>query len=210
MNLRRSSVFLDFDGTISTLDTGQYLLERLGTGDWRRYDALYDAGEIGSRDCLIAQLAMLPKDALLLRDTARQIPLDEGFDDLIAFLRESEAEISIVSDGFGFHVHERCPGHTIITNDGDPATGTITFPNARPDCVCARCGTCKRAPILEAQQRGRFTVMIGDGTSDRYAAQGADLVFAKEGLERWCAANEVAFTPYTTLHDVLSVLRGVG
>ena len=45
-------------------------------------------------------------------------------------------------------------------------------------------------------------MLVGDGTSDRKAALLADVVFAKDGLARWCGANGVAFEPFTTLADV--------
>ena len=55
-------MFLDFDGTISTGDVGVHLLERLGADGWRAVDAEYDAGEIGSRVCLLDEWDLLPHD----------------------------------------------------------------------------------------------------------------------------------------------------
>ena len=50
--------------------------------------------------------------------------------------------------------------------------------------------------------RGRDTVLVGDGTSDRKAALLADVVFAKGSLAEWCAASGVPYVPFTTLDDV--------
>ena len=55
VDLSAVSVFLDFDGTITTADTGVHLLERLATDDWRAVDDEYGAGAIGSREALSRQ-----------------------------------------------------------------------------------------------------------------------------------------------------------
>ena len=60
----------------------------------------------------------------------------------------------------------------------------ITFPGGHPACFV--CGTCKRERVRAHQAGGRVVVFVGDGTSDRYAAHHADVVFANGSLERWC------------------------
>jgi 2-hydroxy-3-keto-5-methylthiopentenyl-1-phosphate phosphatase len=116
--------------------------------------------------------------------------------------------VSIVSDGFGFYAAEEC-GHLgipILTNAVDWEAGRLEFPNEDRCCACSSCGTCKQAPIKDARHRGRTTVMVGDGTSDRKAALLAEVVFAKGPLARWCAANRVEFVPFETLGDVRATL----
>ncbi len=110
----------------------------------------------------------------------------------------------MVSDGFGFYVHERL-GHLgvpIVTNDVDWTTGALVFPNEDRCCACSSCGTCKQAPIKDAKRQGRTTVLVGDGASDQKAALLADVLFAKDGLAQWCTRNDVAFRPFETLGDV--------
>jgi len=208
--LADTSVFLDFDGTISRSDVGVHLLERLGKPGWREIDGEYDSGGIGSRVCLLDEWDLLPHDPDRLRSVAGEVPLDPGLDGLVAGLRAAGAEVSIVSDGFGFYATERCAhlGIPVLTNAVDWATGTLVFPNEDRCCACSSCGTCKQAPIKDARHRGRATVMVGDGTSDRKAALLADLVIAKGGLAKWCAANGVPFSPFETLADVRTVLFG--
>ena len=89
-----------------------------------------------------------------------------------------------------------------MTNAVDWELGRLEFPNEDRCCACSSCGTCKQAPIKDAGRRGRATVMVGDGTSDRKAALLADVVFAKGALARWCAANAVPFHPFETLAEV--------
>lgn len=210
LDLSRAAVFLDYDGTISTRDTGVALLERFAPPAWREIDDEYVRGEIGSRVCLLDEWDLLPKDEDQLRAVAAEVPLDPGLEDLVAALRAAGAEIAVVSDGFGFYVHERLAHLTllIVTNDVDWSTGELAFPNADRCCACSSCGTCKQAPIKDAKHRGRTTVMVGDGASDQKAALVADVLFAKDGLARWCDQAGVAYRPFTTLADVHAELFG--
>ena len=136
--------------------------------------------------------------------------MDPEVDSLVRALVDVGAEVAIVSDGFGFNVHEQLGylGIPILTNEVDWSTGALEFPNGDPSCACASCGTCKRAPIEAAAARGRQTVLVGDGVSDRRAAVVADVVFAKDGLARWCAEETVPFYPFETLAEVRIGLFG--
>jgi HAD superfamily phosphoserine phosphatase-like hydrolase len=208
LDLGATSVFLDFDGTISTHDVGVHLLERLADPSWRDVSAEYDAGTIGSRVCNLEEWDLLPAEPELLRRVAAEVPLDPGLDGLVAGLVDAGAEVSVVSDGFGFYARDACAhlGIPVLTNAVDWATGRLEFPHEDRCCACSSCGTCKQAPIKDARHRGRVTVLVGDGTSDRKAALLADLVVAKGGLARWCSANAVPFVPFATLDDVHRVL----
>ena len=90
----------------------------------------------------------------------------------------------------------------MLTNSVDFATGELMFPHEDRCCPCSTCGVCKQAPIKDARHRGRDTVLVGDGISDRKAALLADVVFAKGSLAEWCVANGVPYVPFSTLDDV--------
>jgi 2,3-diketo-5-methylthio-1-phosphopentane phosphatase len=202
--LARAHVFFDFDGTLTRTDVGMHLLDRLGDPEWRRLEAQYERGAIGSRECTVGQWALLPRDRVLLETTAAEVPLDPGFVPLLDALRASGARVTVVSDGFGFHVTDRLAplGVEVLTNAVDWSTGELQFPNADRCCPCSTCGTCKQAPLRDARADGRVTVFVGDGTSDRKAALLADVLFAKGGLAAWCDAHDVDFTLFETLADV--------
>jgi 2-hydroxy-3-keto-5-methylthiopentenyl-1-phosphate phosphatase len=132
------------------------------------------------------------------------VPIDPGAAPLVVALRAEGADVVVVSDGFGLPVDEfaREVGVPVFTNAVDWATGRLEFPNEDRCCACSSCGTCKQAPIKDARHRGRATVLVGDGASDRKAALLADVVFAKDGLAAWCAMNTVEFIAFETLDDV--------
>jgi 2,3-diketo-5-methylthio-1-phosphopentane phosphatase len=212
LDLARAAVFLDFDGTLSTADVGVHLLERLAPPEWHVAEAAYDAGEIGSRACLVDEWALLPREPARLRAVAAEVALDPAGPGLVRGLRAAGAEVTVLSDGFGFYVHELLAEPLagldvrIVTNAVDWETFGLEFPNADGTCTCAACGTCKPAAIRDARHRGRTTVMVGDGTSDRMAARAADVVFATGPLADWCGTSGVPCTPFATLADVHAAL----
>jgi 2,3-diketo-5-methylthio-1-phosphopentane phosphatase len=210
LDLARAAVFLDFDGTISTADVGVHVLERLGADGWRAVDAEYDQGLIGSRVCLLDEWDLLVPDEDRMREVAGEVPLDPDFAPLVADLAAAGAEVAIVSDGFGFYVHDACARAgvdvAVYTNAVDWVTGRLEFPHEDRCCPCTSCGVCKQAPVKGAARRGRTTVLVGDGTSDRKAALLADVVFAKGALARWCAMNGVPHLPFARLADVRAAL----
>lgn len=210
LDLAGTSVFLDFDGTISTQDVGVYLLERFAAPEWREIDERFVRGEIDSRECLIDEWELVTPDERAMRAAAREVPIDPGFGPLVLALRAAGAEVSVVSDGFGFYVDEIAAPYDlpVFTNSIDWTTGEIEFPHTDRCCPCTSCGVCKQAPIKDAASRGRTTVLVGDGASDRKAALLADVVFAKDALEDFCRRAGIAYRPFTTLADVHRTLLG--
>src|SRR5437868_1797841 len=147
-DLSTTSVFLDFDGTVTAADTGVHLLARLAPDEWRAIDADFVAGRIGSRECLVQEWTLLPRDEGMLRSTVREVAVDPAFGPLVDGLRAAGAEVTVVSDGFGFYAVEvgAAFGVDVITNDVDFESGEMTFPNLDRCCPCSSCGTCKQAP----------------------------------------------------------------
>jgi 2,3-diketo-5-methylthio-1-phosphopentane phosphatase len=204
-DLSTTTVFLDFDGTVTTVDSGVHLLSRLVDETvWRPVDDAYVRGEVGSRECLVREWAMLPRDEALIRAVADDVVVDPGFEPLVSSLRDAGAEVVVVSDGFGFLAREVCArvGVDCVTNDVDWSTFALTFPNEDRCCPCSTCGTCKQAPIKAARARGRRTVLVGDGASDRKAAVLVDSLFAKDGLAYWCDDAGVPYEWFDCLDDV--------
>ena len=211
LDLAGASVFFDFDGTISTRDIGVHLLERLAVGDWRAIGDRFASGEIGSRECMEKEWACIPDtvDAQTRHAVAAEVPLDPAFGPLVTSLRAAGAEVTVVSDGFGFYVHDLVApfGVPVFTNDVDFTTNAIQYPYADARCdACGACGTCKPAVLQEAADRGRSTIFVGDGISDRHAARVADVLFATKGLAEWCRDEGIAYRWFATLADVAGVL----
>jgi 2,3-diketo-5-methylthio-1-phosphopentane phosphatase len=208
VDLTRASVFLDFDGTITTVDADVHLLDRLAPAAWREIDDEFQRGEIGSRVCLLDTWDLLEPDEATMRSVYREVPIDPDTRALLDALRSAGADVMVVSDGFGLYAREVCVdlGVPVLTNDVDWTTGRLEFPHEDRCCACSSCGVCKQAPIKDAKYAGRTTVLVGDGASDYKAALLADVVFAKGTLAAWCARNGIDFVSFSTLRDVLDAL----
>jgi 2-hydroxy-3-keto-5-methylthiopentenyl-1-phosphate phosphatase len=204
------SFLIDYDGTISRVDVGDALLERYfsDTALLAAKDADYDAGLIGSRELMQWDMAVLPDDARLLRSTAASLPHDETFVAFAAAVHEAGAALEIVSDGLGFYVESNLAQLDVglaslpmATNDNRVAgPDGMSFPYGHPACFV--CGTCKRERVRAHQAGGRVVVFVGDGTSDRYAAHHADVVFAKGSLERWCRLAGWPYRPWDRFSEI--------
>lgn len=176
-------------------------------------DALYEAGRIGSRELIMWDMDVLPRDPELLRIAAAGMPQDDDFPGFVAAVRDRGAHVEVVSDGLGFYVRPNLAalGVTdvpVATNENlleDGGAG-MSFPYGHPSCFV--CGTCKRERVRLHQTAGRVVVFIGDGTSDRYAAAHADLVFAKDSLARICEEQGWAFVPWRRFADLIPQVGG--
>ncbi|MEY2398916.1 MAG: 2-hydroxy-3-keto-5-methylthiopentenyl-phosphate phosphatase [Actinomycetota bacterium] len=211
LDLSNTSVFFDFDGTITLDDVGVYLLEEFAADGWVELDEQYKAGALGSRECIELQWQCIPDSVneAERRAAAAQVAVDPAFHPLVERLQRGGAEVAVVSDGWGFYIADAIAPLDIpaFTNTIDFPTNTLVSPYRDPSCEgCGVCGTCKPAIVRAAAQRGRSTVFVGDGTSDRHAARVADIVFAKGALARWCAEERIAHTSFETLARVASVL----
>jgi 2-hydroxy-3-keto-5-methylthiopentenyl-1-phosphate phosphatase len=209
LDLAATSVFLDFDGTVTVEDTGVHVLRRLGRPEWVAVDAEYRSGLIGSREVLSREWPLVVGGLDAALEIAREVAVDAGFTPLVDALRLAGAEVTVVSDGFGFRASEVCEaaGVDVLTNRIDEVGGII-FPWQDRCCPCSTCGVCKQAPIKDARRRGRTTVLVGDGVSDRKAALLADVIYAKNDLADWCDDAGVDYRPFARLDDVQRSLVG--
>jgi 2-hydroxy-3-keto-5-methylthiopentenyl-1-phosphate phosphatase len=205
------SVLVDYDGTVSRQDVGTVLLAEhalVSQAVVAAKDADYDAGRSGSRDLMQWDMEVLPRDGALLRSFAAGIPQDETFAPFVAVLRAAGVAIEIVSDGLGFYVASNLArldpalaDLPVATNDNDvDGDGRLSFPYAHPACFV--CGTCKRERVRAHEAGGRVVVFIGDGSSDRYAAHHADIVWAKDALLAWGGATGRDFRAWDRFAEI--------
>ena len=207
---------VDFDGTASDEDVSYRLFERFGRPGWRELDAEFEREAIGSRECLLAQAALLDAEPQeLLAFVAGHFGLDPTFPAFVTWARGLEIPVSIASDGLGLHVAPMLRaagvdgvsvfGNELSFRNGAPA---FSFPYQHP--LCRTCGTCKMEVVTKRRADGPVA-FVGDGFSDRLGALYADVVFAKGHLAAYCDERTVPYVPWTTFDDVRRELeRGDG
>jgi len=200
------SILVDFDGTACLHDVAEHLLMRFGDPSWPSYDEAWARGEIGAREGIGAQAAMLdaPTDELL-GYALDHCPIDPTFSPFVRWVVGVDVPVTVVSDGFGFYIEPLLAaagidGIPVVTNTWHD--GVMTFPNGHGECV--GCGTCKMRAVLEAPGPVAF---VGEGDSDRFGALYADVVFAKDALVDWCRKDGVPFVPWTDFDAVRARLE---
>jgi len=202
-----AAIVIDFDGTASEEDVSYRLFQRFGLPGWRELDAEFEREAIGSRECLLAQAALLDaKPDEMLEFVAERFGLAPTFPAFVAWARDRGVALSIASDGLGFHVAPMLRaggvgGVDVFTNEFSSLEGSpaFSFPNEHP--LCRTCGTCKMEIVTRRRSQGPVA-FVGDGFSDRLGALYADVVFAKGHLAAFCQERGVPFVPWTTFDDV--------
>jgi 2-hydroxy-3-keto-5-methylthiopentenyl-1-phosphate phosphatase len=203
------AVLVDYDGTIALTDVSDTVMAEHVPGAWEAMAAVYDAGRMGSRRLMEAEMALVraPDAGAAMMATAAAQPHDPGLVPFVHRARSAGIPVEVVSDGFGFFIEPALArlgvgdlpvitARTTFENGG----ARIAFPNGHPTCFV--CGTCKRQRVRGHQAAGRAVVFIGDGESDRYAAGYADVVFAKRALIPICLAEGWPFIRWTEFAEI--------
>ena len=82
------------------------------------------------------------------------------------------------------------------------------FPHTNHGCKHG-CATCKPAIIRRLRKKQQAVVYVGDGLSDRFAVEEADVVFAKHELLAYCRKRGLACRRFETFGDVQRELAGI-
>lgn len=202
---------VDFDGTLSTSDSVDSMLETFAAPAWEDVEAEWLAGRITAVQCMQRQLRMVNAERSMLESFFRGIALDASFLSFYQHVRQF-SRVAIVSDGLDHAIHAAMksaafPELPVYANklhflsDGID----ISWPHKNAACSGGN-GVCKCSVANDLASDGECIVLIGDGKSDACLAGRADVVFAKGGLIDFCEANGIAHHRFQTFADVLEVV----
>ncbi|OAA48450.1 phosphoserine phosphatase [Metarhizium rileyi] len=215
--------FTDFDGTVTTADSNDYMTDNLGYGVEKRRQGNKDvlSGKLNFRDSFQEMLDSITTpyneciDILL-----KHITLDPGFKEFYDWSRENNVPIVILSGGMTPIIRallDKLLGPNwdiqIVSNDVRPREGkTINDKGGwriefHDDSIH---GHDKSIEIRKYSSLPDRPTMFyaGDGVSDLSAAKETDLLFAKAGkdLVTWCENENV---PFVTFKDWTSITQTV-
>jgi 2-hydroxy-3-keto-5-methylthiopentenyl-1-phosphate phosphatase len=206
-------LFLDFDGTITRRDAVDVILEAYADPEWLTFETEWRAGRIGSRDCLRAQMGLVRASRGQLDALLDEIEIDEGLIPLLEICAAHNIPAHIISDGFDYCIRRilsraRRVGALLrgsrVCASRLEARGQFwrtEFPFFQQTCGHG-CATCKPAVMRLLNPTNAPALFVGDGLSDRYAVDSADVVFAKNGLATFCNDNGIEHTSFRNLNDV--------
>jgi 2,3-diketo-5-methylthio-1-phosphopentane phosphatase len=206
------TLVVDFDGTVTEQDLLDEIAQTFGDGDvYREVDEGLDRGRLSLREVIRREFEPVraPLDEVVeyALENTRVRP---GFRELVERARAEGWRFVIVSSGF----HELI--EPILEREGVDVELRANRVDPRPEGWqvhwsygedCGTCGeSCKRATV-DALANGGEVVYVGDGYSDRCAAEDADRVFARRGLARWLEERGIPFEPFEDFHDVSRALE---
>ena len=211
---RQCQVWIDFDGTITRRDLLDDLIFSYSADDsWKEIERQWQAAEIGSRQCLEFEFALLRISDGELAKVLQAVEFDPGLGALMQLLDEFSIPRAILSDGIDTFIHNTLQRHGIsgvpvfsnaIERRGDRMA--LLCPLARPDCQSGA-AHCKCGSLQKTLQAPRRSIYIGDGRSDLCPARRCDVVFAKGALADAMQNENRPIIPFDSLLDVSHVLR---
>ena len=211
-------VFCDFDGTITQLDVTDQILAQLAHPSWREIEREWMLGLIGSRECLERQIALVDASAEELHTVIDAVAIDAEFTAFCKFARKKRLPLYILSDGFDYVVRRVLKGAGVDRHfrSGSNLFASAlrvegrrlapSFPHSPQPCAHG-CATCKAALIRRLREGRQPVIFVGDGMSDRFAVEVADVVFAKRHLLAHCRESGIACHPFETFKDVQVTLE---
>lgn len=210
-----AQVVLDFDGTITCRDVLDDLIQRYAANDsWKQIELQWQGGQIGSRECLSREFALLRISRADLERFLDTVDIDPGMATLLGVLRAHHVPVAILSDGIDFFINRILKQHGICgipvranTLRLENGQWTLACPWANQACTSGA-AHCKCASLEEISEPGRQIIYVGDGRSDLCPARTADVVFAKHVLARSLQSEGVPFLPYAGLDEIAAVLAG--
>ena len=201
------TIVVDFDGTVTKMD----LLDTIAGsfGDPAVYQEVEDGlhgGTMTLREVITREFRPVRRPLEeVVRWELENVELRPGFDEVVDLARERGWRLIIVSSGF-HELIEPILEHAgleveLHANrvDPDPEGWIVDW---RYDETCDICGeSCKRS-IVRRFGGDREIIYIGDGYSDRCAAEASDRVFATRGLAAYLAERGTDFEPFEDFHSV--------
>jgi 2-hydroxy-3-keto-5-methylthiopentenyl-1-phosphate phosphatase len=208
-------VWIDFDGTLVTPNVAIVLVEKFGKDGAavaKEVDRLLHEGKITLREAWEREVAILPSDRLdeMVEYACEHAPLRDGARELVTLLERHHVPTTVISGGVDFYIRPvleragiRWPflSDTLVRNAGGQLGVAHPFGHA----TCRLCGICKAQAVRSSP--GRTAVFIGDGSTDRYAAEVADVVFARHRLLTYCRSRNIPAREYEELGPVVEWLE---
>jgi 2,3-diketo-5-methylthio-1-phosphopentane phosphatase len=210
MKKRDFKIFVDFDGTITIEDVGDAIFSKFGETEKVNQtisDLLSD--KISSRQCwddLCDCVGSIKK--IELESFIDTLDIEPTFKSFVEFCSDQEIELYVLSDGFDFYIEKvfgkaglsgiKYYSNKLLVDDNGKLSASYPY----YDEGSPTSANCKKNHIIYHSSDEDYTVYIGDGNSDKDAAQYCDFIFAKKDLARFCSMERISFYPFNNFDEV--------
>jgi 2-hydroxy-3-keto-5-methylthiopentenyl-1-phosphate phosphatase len=205
--LSRRTLVLDFDGTVTQEDLLDTIASRFGDPVvYQEVEDGLDAGSMPLREVITREFEPVRKPLdEIVRWELENVNIRPGFRELVRLAEERGWRVVIVSSGF----HELI--EPILEREGVEVELHANRVDPRPEGWrvlwqyaddCESCGeSCKRSIVQEFAGDDEL-VYVGDGYSDRCAAEASDRVFATKGLAGYLDERGIPYERFDDFRDV--------
>ncbi|MFY9140308.1 MAG: HAD-IB family phosphatase, partial [Thermacetogeniaceae bacterium] len=138
--------FLDFDGTITKIDTCFLMVNTFAGDGWKEIDEQWERKEITTEECASLTFKLFRADLDDVRKLIETVEIDDYFMEFLDLCRKQGDDVYVLSDGYDliidmvfkrYGIEVPYYANRMIYEDGFQ----IACPYLNPDC--GQCGTCK-------------------------------------------------------------------
>lgn len=205
----KKTFFIDFDGTITKVDTCAAMVEAFARDGWEEINSMWEEKKLSTEECANETFKLFNAnldDVIKLMDT---IEIDDYFISFLDVCRKKDYKVYVLSDGYDINI--RCIfakygidvpyfANELVYEDGFKIKCT------HRSSTCGKCGTCKTYLMNRLKEEGSESVYIGDGYSDICPALSADVVFAKGVLYKYCLGKGIDAAYYHNFSDIICAI----
>ena len=201
------TLVVDFDGTVTKQDLLDTIASRFGDpAVYQEVEDGLDEGWMPLREVITREFRPVTSPLEdIVRWELENVEIRAGFSELVELAEERDWRVVIVSSGF----HELI--EPILEREGVDVEVHANRVDARPDGwrvlwqyedSCESCGeSCKRSIVRKFAGDDEL-VYVGDGYSDRCAAEASDRIFATKGLARYLDERGVPYERFDDFHQI--------
>jgi 2-hydroxy-3-keto-5-methylthiopentenyl-1-phosphate phosphatase len=205
------TIVVDFDGTITETDLLDTIAGEFGDPVvYQEVEDGLDEGRMPLREVITREFEPVRKPLEeVVAWELDNVRMRRGFPELVKLAQERGWRVVVVSSGF----HELI--EPILEREGVDVELHANRVDPRPDGwrvlwqydeSCDSCGeSCKRSVVQELAGEDEI-VYVGDGYSDRCAAEASDRVFATRGLAAYLDARGVPYERFDDFHEIAARL----
>lgn len=206
-------VLSDFDGTIVTIDTAEFSLNKFADRSWTLIDEQFERGDITFEESLRREFEMLKvSENDILRELEGVTDLRPSFEKLVKYCEMKDLPLIVVSGGLDFCIRHflqknGCLNSVEIYAPKSKQTRegfTVTFPQ-----VYDKTSTNLKDDLVKYyKDRSTKVVYIGNGRADYPAAKIADIAFSIKDspLAELCKVSGVPCREFTDFQQVIDAI----